>query len=60
MLALCLILAFAFLIFDTHLMMNGSSYGLLMVDDYVFASMKLFADFVLVFTVLLKLLDCYK
>jgi len=49
--------AVAFMIIDTQLIIHGM-YGQVQVDDYVFASMKLFADFVLIFILALSLLPC--
>ena len=43
-----ILLAMAFLLFDTQFIIDGL-YVDITEDDYVFASMKLFADFVLIF-----------
>jgi len=47
--------AMTFMIFDTQWILDGK-YVQITVDDYVFASMKLFADFVLLFGLLIKML----
>ena len=52
----CIMLSIAFLIFDTQLIIDGR-YIDITVDDYVFMSMKLFADFILIFSLILKLLQ---
>jgi len=52
--AIYIMIAMAFFIMDTQFILDGR-YGNVMVEDYVFASMKLFADFVLIFTLLIKL-----
>lgn len=52
----CIMLSIAFLIFDTQLIIDGR-YIDITVDDYVFMSMKLFADVVLIFSLILKFLQ---
>lgn len=50
--------AMTFMIFDTQFILDGK-YVQITVDDSMFASMKLFADFVLLFGLLVKMLgDC--
>ena len=44
--------AVAFMIIDTQLIIHGK-YGQIVYDEYVFASMKLFADFILIFVLLI-------
>lgn len=51
---LCIVGCMAFFIFDTQLILDGR-YGNVRVEDSVYASMKLFADFVLIFSVLIKM-----
>jgi len=48
----CIMFAVAFMILDTQLIIHGK-YGQIGYDEYVFASMKLFADFVLMFVLLI-------
>ena len=55
-LGLVLVLMVAFFIADTHLIINGS-YGPMNKDDYIFASMKLFADFILILTIVMSLFE---
>jgi len=52
--AVCLVLAVAFFIVDTKLIIDGK-YSPMTKDDYIFASMKLYADFILVFTIIMEL-----
>ena len=52
--AVCLVLAVAFFIIDTKLIIDGK-YSPMTKDDYIFASMKLYADFILVFTIIMEL-----
>jgi len=47
-----LMFAMAFMILDTQLIIHDK-YGQIGYDEYVFASMKLFADFVLMFVLLI-------
>ena len=54
MMAIWITLAMAFFILDTQFIVD-SRYVNVTVDDYVFASMKLFADFVLVFSLIIKI-----
>ena len=50
--------AMTFMIFDTQWILDGK-YVQITVDDSIYASMKLFADFVLLFGLLVKMLgDC--
>lgn len=51
-----LVLIMCFFIFDTHLIVIGM-YAPMNSDDYIFASMKLFADFVLIFGIMSKLCE---
>jgi len=51
--AVWIILAMAFFILDTQFIIGGY-YVEITVDDHVFASMKLFADFILIFSLLAK------
>ena len=53
-LALVLCLVVAFFLIDVQLIVQ-SQYGTFTKDDYVMASMKLFADFVLIFGILLEM-----
>ena len=41
---------------DTHFIISGQ-YGPMDKDDYIFASMKLFADFILVVTIIMQLFE---
>lgn len=52
--AVCLVLAIAFFMVDTKLIIDGK-YSPMTKDDYIFASMKLYADFILVFTIIMDL-----
>lgn len=52
--AVLLVLAVAFFIVDTKLIIEGK-YSPMTKDDYIFASMKLYADFILVFGLLMEL-----
>lgn len=56
MLVVIMLLACGFFIADTQFIINGK-YGQISKDDYIFASMKLFADFILVFTIILQLFE---
>lgn len=50
--------AMIFMIFDTQFILDGK-YVQITVDDSIYASMKLFADFVLLFGLLVSMLvDC--
>lgn len=51
-----LVLMTAFFMADTHLILNGQ-YGPMNKDDYIFASMKLFADFILILTIVMQLFE---
>lgn len=51
-----LVITVAMLIADTQFVMSGR-YGAIDKDDYVFASMKLFADFILMFTLIMQLFE---
>ena len=53
MITLTLIIALIFFTFDTHLVIN-SQYGPIKPDDTVYASMKLFTDFILILTLLFR------
>ena len=55
-LGLVLVLMVAFFMADTHLILNGQ-YGPMNKDDYIFASMKLFADFILILTIVMQLFE---
>ena len=55
-LGLVLVLMVAFFMADTHLILNGM-YGPMNKDDYIFASMKLFADFILILTIVMQLFE---
>lgn len=55
-LCVVLMLAVAFLIADTQFIINGR-YGKIDKDDYIFASMKLFVDFILVFGIIMQLFE---
>lgn len=52
----CLVLALAFMMVDTKLILDGK-YSPMTKDDYIFASMKLYADFILVFTIIMSLCE---
>ena len=56
LLALVLMIAMGFFIADTQFIINGK-YGQIGKEDYIFASMKLFADFILVFTIIMQLFE---
>ena len=56
LLALALILITAFMMADTHFIISGQ-YGPMNKDDYVFAAMKLFADFILIVTIIMQLFE---
>lgn len=56
LLSLVLMLAMGFFIADTQFIINGK-YIQIDKDDYIFASMKLFADFILVFTLIMQLFE---
>jgi FtsH-binding integral membrane protein len=47
---------FCFFLMDMQFILDGR-YNQMDKDDYIFASMKLFADFVLIFGLILKLCD---
>jgi FtsH-binding integral membrane protein len=51
-----LVLMTAFFMADTTLILNGQ-YGPMNKDDYIFASMKLFADFILILTLVMQLFE---
>lgn len=56
--ALGLVFAVAFFIFDTKFILTGKYTNSPMTpDDYIFASMKLYADFILIFTILMSLCE---
>lgn len=55
-LCLFLFLMWVFFMLDTHYIVNGL-YGKMDPDDYIFASMKLFADFILIFGIMSKICD---
>lgn len=54
-LALILLVATIFFILDTYLIVNGT-YGTISKDDYILGSMKLFADYVLIFGIIMNLI----
>lgn len=56
MLSVFFIIALVFFIVDTRFIIDGS-YKEMHEDDYIFGAMKLYADFILIFTLLMQLCE---
>lgn len=52
---LVFVLVFIYMILDTYAIVTGKYHKMINTEDYIYASSKLFADFVLMFTLLSEL-----